>query len=178
MSNNKNLNKRIPNTDNFIFKQKKNNLIMILGLIVFLFFIYFYMIPNNVSSSLQTNYGLTDDFIPKLSTAIMFLAAIIYLIIILVNPQSTEVFKTVKKFSKPRMLKELLVILWSAFYFFVLVDQIGFYVSTLLFLIGSFYFLGERRIFLILSTVFLLTISLFIIFEKLFNIFLPKGTIF
>ncbi|MHA2012018.1 MAG: tripartite tricarboxylate transporter TctB family protein [Candidatus Helarchaeota archaeon] len=170
--------KNVKNINNSSFNEKKINLNLILGLIIFEVMIYFYLIPNNVSSLSNDAYGLGADFMPKLWTSIMFLASLIYLILILIKPKSIEVSKTIQKWSKTKMYRGLLVIVYIAFYLFILIDLLGFYFSTPLFLIGSYFLLGERRIFVILSTAFFLTISIFVIFEKFLNISLPKGIIF
>jgi len=170
--------KNVKNINNSSFNEKKINLNLILGLIIFEVMIYFYLIPNNVTSSSNYSYGLGADFVPKLWTSIMFLSSLIYLVLILIKPKSSEVLGTIQEWSKTKMYKGLLVIVCIAFYLFVLTDLLGFYLSTLLFLSGSYFLFGERRIFVILSTAFTLTILIFVIFEKFLNIYLPRGVIF
>lgn len=175
---NKRCPKNVKDINDSSFNEKKINLNLILGLLIFEVIIYFYVIPNNVMTLSYDIYGLGSDVMPKLWTGIMFLSSLIYLILVLIKPKSTEVSKTIQKWSKTKMQKGLLVIVYIAFYLFILIDLLGFYLSTPLFLIGSYFLFGERRIFVILSTAFFLTISIFIIFGKLLNISLPKGIIF
>lgn len=115
---------------------------------------------------------------PKTWTVMMLVAAAIHLVVLFKKPDSYESVSNIEKWPREVDLKGLQMIMVVLFYIFVLVETIGYYVSTMLFLNGCCLLLGERNILRMVLVSVLLPLAIFFLFEKTFSIYLPRGILF
>ena len=70
---------------------------------------------------------------------------------------------------------EIKIIIVCLFYSFFLIETLGFYLASLIFINLLSFFLGEKRILILFFFPILLMSVVFVSFEIGFNIFLPQG---
>ncbi|MEA4846319.1 MAG: tripartite tricarboxylate transporter TctB family protein [Clostridiaceae bacterium] len=154
-------------------QRKKINIILSLVSMMVAGLIYFYLAPSYIKSNVTS--GLSPQFFPKLWAFVIFLAALIQLVVILLKPESIESDGDLEDWPAERRKRGLAVMSFIIFYVFVLIELLGFFIATPLVLAGSFLLLGERSILKIILVSLIFTISVYMLFEIGLDIYLPRG---
>jgi len=141
---------------------------MAFGLIIFCFFNYFYLIPSQViEQGSQPTYPLVVNTFILLSSVGYLFQSIYQKNILAINNQKNRIFSEKKK----SIIIIIFVVIWV-----LLLEYLGFLISTIMFLIASITVCSDSRNY---TKIFILSIlfSLFLYF--LFTVFLktmlPEG---
>ena len=139
------------------------------GLIIFVFWtvIWFFVIPLQVA-------GRRESFFPVVVTIFILISSFFLLVIswkVAPNKISHE------SLGKKEIIHFISIVFMLLIYI-VLIDFLGFFIPTFLFLIITMLLLRVRDRKVIILVTFVLLFSIYFIFEKLLKISLPKGRIF
>ena len=155
----------------------EKSLILIL-LSITLFFV-FWIIPESIED--PENFGLKDGLNPSFAPYLIGFFAFFTLVFeyvkhYILNPKIG--FSSEKiSFSKEVFYRIIKIIIVCLFYSFFLIETLGFYLASLIFITLLSFFLGEKRILILFFFPILLMSVVFVSFEIGFNIFLPQGII-
>ena len=148
---------------------------ILMGVIFLIFAISFYVlsyhffgfefekIPNDVGAA----------FLPRLLLIILALESV-FLVFFSLRRREETAPKSVKVGWRGRP-----VIMFGAFLVYIyLATLLGYIISTMSFLILSFYLLGVHKIWLLIVVPIVLTFSTYYLFGSLLNVYLPSGNLF
>ena len=139
----------------------------------------FWIIPESIED--PENFGLQDGLNPSFAPYLVGFFAFFTLVFEYVknhilNPKARSASEK-NSFSKEVFYRILKIIILCLFYSLFLIETLGFYLSSLIFISLLSFFLGEKRILILFLFPTLLILVVFLGFELGFNIFLPEGII-
>jgi putative tricarboxylic transport membrane protein len=153
----------------------QRNLMMGILLLVFasLFYVLTYYFTGRELEEMPSDVGPT--FLPRLMLAALALESV-FLIIFSLTKKRNASLDSVKPepiwHSRP-------IIMFAAFLIYVyLATLFGYIVSTIAFMLLSFYLLGLRRIWMLVVIPPAITFATRYLFENLLNVYLPTGSLF
>lgn len=159
-------------------KESRINIIINIIIVFLSSFVYFYIIPKYIKD-VKVKYGLKPNFMPIFCVISIFLFSILHLCYVLKNPESNEnKITAIGSWTKPKQVQSFWVSLLIIVYLFFLINFLGFYSSTFIFLISIFIFLGEHNYWLIIITPIVTEIIIYFLLVKIFHIYLPTGIFF
>ena len=155
----------------------EKSLIVIL-LVITLFYI-FWIIPNSIED--PENFGIEDGLAPSFTPYLVGFFSLITLVFQYIkdyffNKKSILSQENIQ-FSKDVFNRTTKIIILCLLYSFILIETLGFYLASLIFISVLSFFLGEKRFLILIFFPFFLMSVVFIAFEIGFNIFLPEGII-
>jgi len=155
---------------------EKSLILILLG--ITLSFI-FWIIPESIED--PENFGLQDGLNPSFAPYLVgffgfFTLVFEYVKNHIFNPKARLANEKIS-FSKEIFYRSIKIIIVCLFYSFFLIETLGFYLASLIFITLLSFFLGEKRILILFFFPILLMTVVFVSFEIGFNIFLPEGII-
>ena len=105
-----------------------------------------------------------------------FTLVFVYVKNYLFNPKARFASEKIS-FSKEFFYRSIKIIFVCVIYSFFLIETLGFYLASLIFITLLSFLLGEKRILILFFFPILLMTVVFVSFEIGFNIFLPEGII-
>ena len=139
----------------------------------------FWIIPESIED--PENFGLQDGLNPSFAPYLVGFFAFFTLFFEYVKSYifypKTGLGSEKISFSTEVLYRIIKIIIVCLLYSFFLIETLGFYLASLIFISFLSFFLGEKRILILLFFPILLMSVVFFSFEIGFNIFLPEGII-
>lgn len=154
----------------------KENRIVALFLVLFCIFTYFYIIPQYVHVVYR---GKTETFVysptifPRFIT--IFIAILAFFLLNIQEAKKERKKLILGKKDETRVLLTTMVMIFAYIY---LIDLIGYWITTPIFLGTMMIFLGMRNWGTIVFTTLLVPVGVYIFFQKFLRILLPLGSFF
>lgn len=144
---------------------KKKNIDVIIGLVIFLFCVFFYyvIIPWQIEDLSIVGMKLTPSYFPKLYTIVL---TFLGLILAIQSLSSANLIKVEAVSCQKKVFASIVLVL---IYLFLFVS-IGCYIATVLALIGLMLLYGYRKWRTILFVAFMFTFIVYLLFGKILKV--------
>ncbi|MBB6448669.1 hypothetical protein HNR44_000618 [Geomicrobium halophilum] len=147
-----------------------------------IFAIFMYIATLNFQQSDLVVLTIGSEFVPQLAAGGIFIFAFLLLIKGIktakaMNKDEAADVQTSKPFHKTKVFTVGATILLIVLYV-TLITQIGFLITTVVYLVLQMYVLAEpikRNLFLFVSIAIITSGSVYFVFREFFNLFLPSG---
>jgi len=139
--------------------------------------IFFLIRSSELHSVSQGEVGLSPAFFPELAFLLIFILSCILIILAYFKSDKRQTSETVKKFDLTQM-KQVGTIFLVLILYVILINIIGYYISSLATLVTLFWIFRVKSWYTILPVSILLMVLIFFFFEMGLKVLLPRGILF